>query len=194
MVALPVEPIPNFVEGDTSITNLQNLAYAVQFWTDNDVRPTWHFYKTATASLTAATWNTVNFGSVAFDSDGVFSSGAALIVTPGIYTVAMCLQGEAGTSGIGMLVSFLATAGANNPNETSGTTRRFGGRGGEACTSGADFALCASSMTPWIMYPGDTIVCQIYPSVAITLDNNSNGAYNQGRYVCNYTGLLIQTP
>jgi hypothetical protein len=191
MATLPGNPLPLFASNDYSVTDLQALAYGVQFWSDNDVRPTWHFYKTATQSLTANTWNEPQFGAVAFDSDSVHNGSSATIVTQGNYAVEACIQVEAGTSGIGLLAGFQVTAGANNPAYSSGTTQIFGLRGGLTVQSGADAALCVSAVVPWVLYPGDIVVPIVYPSAAVTLDNNTNSSYINGRYVCNFTGLYI---
>lgn len=189
MATLPVYPLPDFADNDSSLTNLQNLAYAVRFWTNNDLRPTWHTYKTSAQAIPATTWTSPQFGAVAFDSDSVHSNPGVVINTAGVYAVETCVQ--TGGSGIGLMVSFLATAGANNPNHTSGSTVRFGLRGGLMPSSGADGALCSTAIVPWSLYPGDSIQPQVYASSAVTLDNNSNSTYENGRFVCNFTGLMI---
>jgi hypothetical protein len=195
MAILPPKPLPTFFDGDSSLVNLNNLGYAIQFLTDNDVKPTWHFYKTATQAIPASTWTTVNMGTVAFDSDGTFTGGGyATIQTPGIYGVAACMQVQAGTTGIGVLTQFLVTAGSSNPNHAAGSSVNIGLRGGLATASGADTAFAPTALTPWVLYQGDTIQAQIYTTVAATLDNNSNSSYMNGRFVCNFTGMLVRTP
>lgn len=198
MTTLPENPLPVFADGDseaTLLTKMNALGYAVQFWTDCDILPTWHYYKIATQALTSGVWQAVNFGTVAFDSDSTFTTGGyATIQTAGIYAVETCVQCEAGTSGIGFLCAFLMTAGSNNPNQAAGTTSRFAFRGGYMPTSGGDGAVCSAGLTPWVMYPGDQIAVQVYPTANVTLDNNNNSTYENGRFVCNFTGQLKTIP
>lgn len=191
MAALP--SIPTFLD-DTAPTmaDLQALSYAVKFTSDMTVRPAWHFYKTSTFALTASTWNSPQYSTVAYDNDGVQSSGVAKIVTQGYYAVEACFDIGPTSSEITFLGTFLWTAGPSNPHFTSGTTLQFGPRGGGVNSENiADSALCITDICPNVCYPGDTIQPQVYVSAAATLQVNSNGSYHNGRFVANFTGCYV---
>lgn len=196
MATLPTVPGP-FADGTApTLVQLQQLAGAVSFISDCDVRPTWHLYQTNTQSLSASTWTnlgTAGGNNVAFDSDGVSSgSGVATIVTQGYYAVEACADIAVSSPAFTFLVAFLWKAGANNPHFTNGTTLRFGARGGNIVTdASANTAYCASDICPNVCYPGDTIVPQVFASAAIGLKYNTNDAYNEGRFVANFTGYFI---
>ena len=186
MATIPT--IPTFTDGDSNLTNLQDLSNAVNFLVNAQVRPTWHLYKTGTSSLSSGITSVV-FGTVAFDSDGVSNGTGVTIVTPGYYHTEMCVQVECTATGEQINVWFLVTFGANNPNFTNGTTKIYGARGSTTSSqTGVDAARVSSALCPYALYPGDKINPQIQVGTALTLDNNSNTSYIQGRFVCNFTG------
>lgn len=191
MVAIPT--VPSFADGDTSLTNLEALANAVSFFSSCDVRPMWHFYKTATEALSATTWTTVSYNFVAADSDGVYVAGsplgAAQIVTQGYYVTEACAGILAGGGSVGFGTRFLATAGSSNPNHTAGSNIVYGQTAGLAPnTSNQDAQLCFGSLCPWVLYPGDTIQAQVFCTGAISTSWASNSSYIKGRFAANFTG------
>lgn len=193
MVAIPTS-IPTFADGDTSLANLEALANAVSFFSSCDIRPMWHFYKSATESLAAATWTTVSYNFVAADSDGVYVPsggllGAAQIVTQGYYVTEACAGILAGGAVAGFGTRFLATAGASNPNHTSGSNIAYGQTAGLAPdTANQDAQLCFGSLCPWVLYPGDTIQAQVFCTGAVSTSWASNTSYIKGRFAANFTG------
>jgi hypothetical protein len=193
MTALPT--IPSFTDLTApSLTDLTNLSYAVSFTADCDVRPTWHFYRTATMSLTANAWNLIPTNQTAFDSDGVKGSGGAgaVIVTRGYYAVEGCVDVSVTSVGQIVIGAFLWTAGASNPHFTAGSTLVFGGKGGNSTDdNSSNSAYTFSDLCPRVCYPGDTIQPQVWTSFAFTLKYNSNDAFNEGRFVPNFTGIWV---
>lgn len=194
VVSLPVIPVPPvFPVQDSSLANLQALSYAVSFIANNDIKPTWHLYKTATTALAANSWQTVNFGSVAFDSANVSDGQGAVVTTAGYYAVEGCLPVQAGAGGIAAWISFLFVAGPNNPNASPGSQITFGLRGGTATsTAGDDFTLNSSAIAPLCLYPGDGLYLQAYVTGAVSTNVNNNSSYTAGRFVPNFTGTWIR--
>lgn len=194
MVALPVT-MPTFTSNESNLAHLQQLKYGVEFLIDDQVKPTWHFYKTATFSCTASTWVSPLYATAAFDSDSTQVSGGAVIATQGIYAVEGCTQVLSGsTAGFLYKAAFLLTAGANNPNLTAASTLRFGQRGGETAssTTAASSAICCADSTPFALYPGDRVDLQVFCGTTITLQNNINTNYIEGRFAANFTGQWIR--
>jgi hypothetical protein len=195
MATLPT--VPAFVTGDTSITKLQQLSDAVGFLSDMDIRPTFRVYKTATAALTSGAWATLPGGTLDYDNDGFFSAGVGFnptIQTQGHYCFEACVPFLTGTTAIGQRISILLTAGANNPNLTVGTTRRFGMRGGNSVsTTGNDTATCMSDHSPFGLYPGDVVALQVFVDTNVSTSFNSNTSYISGRFVPSFNGYWIRT-
>ena len=190
MATLPT--VPTFVANDTSVTKLAQLSQAVSFLIDCDTRPAWHFYRTTTFSL-ANGWNIPGYTVVAYDSDGVQSSGSAVIVTQGYYACEGCSD-ISNPSGIVMDLSFQVTFGANNPHHTNGTTLVFGQRGGSWLTPSADPAFTIGDICPAVLYPGDKVDFRTYVNATgQTLNKNVNAAFNEGRFVANFTGYFLRT-
>lgn len=191
MATLPTVPV--FAQDDSSLANLQDLAYAAKFLSDADVKPVWHTYGTATQSISATTWAGINTSVVAVDSDNVNTSPGVTIVTQGYYAVEMCVPFQVGTTSIGVAICFEVTAGANNPNHASGTSQQFGYRGTSSTDESAVYTtLCSAALCPWVCYPGDQIIPMAYASSAVTLGYNTNTAYREGRFVRNFTGMWIR--
>lgn len=193
MATLPTVPGP-FTDGTApTIVQLNQLSYAVSFIANNNVRPTWHFYKTTSNSLTQNAWNSPSYGTVAFDSDSVHSGGAVQVNTQGYYEVEACFDISVDATAFHALGSFLWTAGSSNPHFTSGTTLQFGGRGGSGVNDGSsNTAICITDICPNVCYPGDTIQPQVYVTdTGLTLKVNTNDSWNEGRFVCNFTGRWI---
>jgi hypothetical protein len=195
-----IPTVPQFVTGDTSITKLQQLSYAVSFIIDCDIRPTWHMYKKSTQAIPGTTWTPIASGTIAYDCDGVGAGTPMIadIVTTGYYAVEMCTQIVCTSANWKFFTSFLLTAGTSNPHYTSGTTLIFGVRQQMTTDSASyDTANVSADITPWVCYPGDTIQPQVYVGTAMTMDYNQNetsGATGQqGRFSCNFTGYLVRT-
>jgi hypothetical protein len=194
ITSIPVVPVPpSFAYQDSSLANLQALSSCVSFISDNDVKPTWHFYKTGVQALGANTWSTLIFGTSAFDSSNVSDGTGAQITTQGYYAVEACVPFQAGAGGIAAWVAFLVTAGPNSTH-TAGTTLQFGLRGGSAtAVAGDDFTLNTTDIVPWCLYPGDTVYVQAYVTSAISTNKNQNSSYTGGRFVPNFTGMWIRS-
>lgn len=194
MSTLPT--VPTFTDGESSLAHLESLASAVSFLSSCDMRPMWHFYKTATQSIASSTWTTVAYNYVAADSDGVYAGGTvgeATIVTQGYYVVEAC-AGALTSAAQGFYTRFLWTAGTHNANYSSGTSLVFGQTGGE--TNGQanqDAQLCFSAPCPYVCYPGDTIQAQVFSTGAISLAYNENVSYLKGRFAANFTGYWLRT-
>lgn len=189
--------VPAFGAGAPTIDQLNALSYAVSFLCDNDVRPAWSmFVYTATQIVPAATWTTVNFDHVAFDSDHVGIYPNAQIATQGVYALSACVQLEANANTTDEYsAAFGFTAGANNPHYTIGATQLFGYRGGGCSSTGsaaADNAVCLSSITPMTLFPGDLLTVQVYLSASHTLQTNVNTSYIQGRFANKFTGHWLR--
>lgn len=195
MVAIPT--VPSFVPGDTSITKLQQLSDAVSFISDNDIRPMFKVYKTATAAITINTWTALPGGTQGYDNDGFFGAGVSftpIIQTQGYYGFEGCVPLLTTTTAIGQRISFFLTAGANNPNLTAGGTFRFGLRGGNSVsTTGNDTAQCTSDQCPLALYPGDSVALQVFVDTAVSTNFNANASYISGRFVPMFTGYWLRS-
>lgn len=192
MVALPT--VPTFTDNTApSVATLQQLSDAVRFVSVMDVRPTCHLYKTSTQSIVANTQTTLTMGSVAYDSDNMsVTANIMTIHTQGIYAFEMCAGFQSLATAMKILVSFLFTAGTSNPHKTSGSTQRFGQRGGDsASTAATDTALCLSDICPIVCYPGDTIAAQVLTDTNVTMSKNDNNASFSGRVVPTFTGYFV---
>jgi hypothetical protein len=192
MATLPT--IPTFASNDSSLTNLQELSYAVSFLSNANVRPFWHIYQSGGGEgLTSSAWSVVNFNTKAFDSDGVYDAPGVEIVTEGYYSLTACIPiiGLATTEG--QVCSFKLTGGTNNPNLASGATFMHGYAGSASCTSASvDNALCLADISPICLYAGDLVQVQVWPAAGMTMDYNRNVSYEQGRWVPNFTGQWIR--
>lgn len=190
--------VPAFTAGTPTLTQLNALSYAVEFLAVNDTRPAWSFFMySSTQSVSASTWTNVAYDHTAFDSDGVQSYPFAVIKTQGYYAVTACVQIEANANTTDLAAAaFLFTAGASNPNFTTGTTKNFGYRGGGLSSTGsaaADNAICLSAPTQVVLYPGDKLSVQVYLSASHTLDINQNTSYIRGRFATKFTGHWLRT-
>lgn len=190
--------VPAFTAGAPTIAQLNALSYAVQFLAVDDLRPCWSFFMyTGTQSVSASTWTNVAFDHTAFDSDGVQSYPFAVIKTQGYYALTACVQFIANANTTDLYsAAFLFTAGASNPNFTAGTTKQFGYRGSSLSFTGsaaADNAVCLSSPTQVVCYPGDKLSVQVFISSAHTLDFNQNTSYIRGRFATKFTGHWLRT-
>jgi hypothetical protein len=192
MATLPSFPV--FAENDSSIAKLNELASAVNFLYNCSTRPVWHFHSETTQTLDSG-WTVVQFpsNSYNYDSDGVNSgAGGANIVTRGYYSVESCVQFTVNGSGIGLGAGFLFTAGSNNPHFSENSAIRFGIRArAPSGTSATDNSITPSDMVPVCCYPGDVLQAQAYCTAGITLRNNTNTSYTQGRFVLNFTGYYV---
>jgi len=196
MATLPT--VPSFSYQDTSLAKLQQLAYAVSFLADCDVRPTWHAIKTSTQSLPASTFTEVTWSTTAYDNDGVFtpSLSYATIVTQGYYRTETCVNvSQAGTSGAIFQAAFKVTAGSNNTHHTSGTTAYYGLKGGQgvAYIANIDSSYCLGAMCPWVLFPGDTIGVYAYWSGSTTIDILSPTSFMTAVHSTSFTGHFVRT-
>ena len=191
-----IPTIPSFTANETSVPHLQQLGQAAQFAAVASSYPMWRFYKTATGSLTISTWNTITFAQIAVDTDGIYASGAgnyAQIATQGYYSTeaALTLQGTgSGTNNFQM--KFLFTAGANNPNFSSGTAIGYGGAGSAAFNTTADYSLCMADYCPAVCYPGDQISVQVFINVATSTDVLVNTGSIAGWFVPQFSGRWVR--
>jgi hypothetical protein len=189
--------VPTFVALDSSLTKLQQLSACVEWIIDCSTgsRPIWHLYRSTTLSLSANTWTNYGGAGQAIDTDGVnvLGTGVVEIQTQGYYVVEGCGQLVNNANDVQFLTSFLWTAGANNPHFSSGATQRFGTRGGATCSEATtDAAQTPQCICPNVCYPLDTIQFQVWTSTAFNLDRNSNNAYQQGRFVTQFTGMWLR--
>lgn len=197
MATLPTIPGPFTDLTAPTMAQLRQLGQAVSFISDCTVRPNWHLYQQQTGmTLAANTWNgqatNTNAYTVAYDNDGVAGAKSANIVTQGYYAVEACFGVAVDATSFTLVGAFLWTAGANNPHFTSGTTLRFGARGGNTVSDNSSNTFyCTSDICPNVCYPGDSIQPQINPSVSITMKTNTNDSWNEGRFVANFTGMWI---
>lgn len=195
MSVLPT--IPSFVNGDTSLIKLQQLAQAVSFLVDHDVglHPTGHLYKTVTQSITATgAWQSQNINLTAWLSDPTYVSPGFTIQTQGYYSVEGHLGFESTSGANGYYARLLLTAGSNNPLG-NGVTVAFGERGGEAVqTASEDTDICCSALAPTCLYQGDQIAIQAFAATTVTtINKNQNTNYLSGRFVPNLTCTWIRT-
>lgn len=195
MATLPT--VPTFVDGDTSITKLQQISDAVSFLSDITTRPYFKVYKTASVSLTINTWTTISFGTVDYDNDG-FNSGsgpfAPVINTQGYYRFEGCVPLLTGATAISQRIAFLLTAGSNNPNLTVGSTLRFGLRGGNSVsTASNDTTQCSSEISPIGLYNGDSVALQVYVDTTVSTGFNANNSYISGRSILYFSGYWMRS-
>jgi hypothetical protein len=191
---LPV--IPAFTAGESSVAHLQQLSAAVQFGAVAQYYPMWRFWKGASQAIAANTLTLIQFGSIAVDTDGVWTvGGAATINTQGYYRCEMCLPAEAGTTSTNDLqLSFMFTAGPNNPHLSSGSTQRFGGAATSMTSvAGPDFVQCTADICPVVCYPGDSIGAWIYSYYAVSTNVLTNLAATAGWFPPQFTGMWIRT-
>lgn len=199
-----VPTVPAFATNDSSLTSIEDLAYCLRFLV-GDIRPAWHaFTINARTVASANTWTTINFGTIAYDSEanvpgstGIMASAStAQIQTQGIYAVESCATAVATSSAFYFDLSFLMTGGGNNPNLSTGSTRRFGLRGNTTlATAATQVTVCCADTTPVCAYPLDTIAMQVRASAAsVVVQTNMSPvpAYNQGRFVTNFSGHWIR--
>lgn len=207
MGANNVIPTVPFFSGNTaaSITQLNQLSYATSFIIDCDIRPVWMFFMySGQQSITAATWTSIAYDHVAVDSDGVAGSGHAnlpnaKIVTQGYYALSACTAITTNTDNADMYTTaFLITGGGNNPNLTTGTAYYMGYKGNRSSNTTeapSDNAVCISDMTPFPLYPLDTVTVQVYLSAAHSINVNTTAtqtAYNIGRIATKFSGQWLR--
>ena len=197
MSGFTVPVVPNFT-GVTvpTIAQLNQLSAAVNFLADADAAPSFHLYKTAQQTLTGAQWNTLNFGSAAFDPNSGSNSTGYTIQTQGYYAFEACTQLVDVSSGsTNWSTAFLLTGGGNNPNLANGSTWRFGWRGSTTgASSSVDDAQSTCDLSPCCLYVNDIVSVQVWVAAlgGGTLDNNRNQNFMQGRFVVNFTGLWVR--
>jgi hypothetical protein len=190
-----IPTVPTFIQNESSLTNLQSLSAAVSMVSVAASYPMWRFYGTGTQSLTANTWNQLRVGSIAVDTDGVYSTPATTVTikTQGYYECEACVPFEGNaTPFLGQGV-FLVTAGASNPHHISGATVMFGSFAGWAAysTAGVDATYTMSGKCPWVLYPGDTIIVQVYPLATGNLNNGLNATATSGNLTPQFSGRWI---
>lgn len=191
-----IPTIPTFSNGEYSIDHLQQLSNAVSLMTNGNLFPIWRFIKSATMSPTAGSWQTIPYNTVEYDSDNVHNqtTGGVQINTQGYYYCESCTPVQNAASTQVITLSFLWTAGGSNPNYSSGTTNRFGGACGTASTTAStDYVYCQADMCPVVCYPGDSIVVQIYPTLACVTDTLSNSSATSGWFAPQFSGRWIRT-
>lgn len=193
--------IPNFVAGSPAASDLNNLSYAVSFLLDHGTRPTWKFVSRGTGlTMSAATWTAIPWDTEIYDSDnvgpGTGTWTAATIVTQGYYHVEGAVQPQNQSTRVNFAMAFKWTAGASSPY-TSSSPGWFGYRASNMSVSTTAAATCGgiiSAITPFPMYPGDTIQTMAFVSgsTAPTLEINDNSAYMSGRFSMQFTGRWLR--
>lgn len=197
MATIPT--VPTFNAGDTSLLKLQQLSQAVSFLADVTTKPAFHVYKTSTQSITLNTWTIPsNTGcTIAYDNDNCFGGTAkftATINTQGYWVFEGCGPWATTATGISARVSFVLTAGANNPNLAPAGTIRFANRGGLSTgTASTDTVLVSAAVSPIALYSGDTVAFQVWCDATTTLNINNNASFISGRFVTNFTGHWLRT-
>jgi hypothetical protein len=184
-----IPTVPSFASNDSSLTNLQEMSTGVKFLTqvaNTTGLPAWHYYATATQSLSANTTTQVQYNKHALDTDSTYTStGIATVNTQGIYYCSATVGFASTATNEGFFIYFLITAGSSNPNHSSGATVKFGGGGiGTPPESGLNPMQSAGGYTPWACYPGDTIEVIAFAAAAFTI-LSTGAAYSQfyGRFI-----------
>jgi hypothetical protein len=196
---MKIPVVPSFPDGDTSIANLQALTDCVRFLTVSQFHPEWHFYLTAVFHVSGANvWDQIPFtdANVALDTDQVgnaVNTPAAVIRTPGYYSLTGCIPFQTGSTATNFWAGFQFVAGPYNATYSSGTTVNFGIRQGySVATGGYDESVCCEDIAPYC-YAGDSLalICRASLSAG-TVDANTESGAAAGRFVCNFTGKLIR--
>ena len=161
MPATTIPTVPSFASNDSSLTNLQNLAYCAQFLAVS--APHWQFYSTASTAVPATTATTMPMeGSVSNDESAWTSPGYITVQTLGYY---MCSYTLPVTSGFTVRAYLLLTPSASSPY-FGGGARVFALQSSFASTTA--IVMNGSDMTPICCYPGDTIKVVCFASGAVT--------------------------
>lgn len=189
---------PSFTDGDSDLAKLQQLSQAIGFVTcaSSPVGsfPLWHFFKTSTQTgVAAATWTQVSMGTVAIDTDSVLSSNMAKIKTRGIYALEGCVPVQTSASAMFCAARFLITGGGSNPNLASAATRAIGLKASTSdSNTGEDECNAPSAITPFPLYPNDTVQLQVYIDAGGTVDSTASPTATSQRLVCNFTGRWLR--
>lgn len=188
--------IPAFTQGESSVLHLAQLAQAAQFAAIADYFPLWRFYKGAGENISANTWTTLLFGSIAIDTDQVWNSGGwATVNTQGYYATEACVPFQNNGSANGDIqVRFLWTAGPNNPHYGSGSTQIYGGSSSSvpSGSGGTTFAICTADHCPVVCYPGDNISVEVGVSSALTTDTLTNNSATLGWFTPSFGGRWVR--
>jgi hypothetical protein len=195
MTSVPNVPTPAYAEtGLTDIYVWQSISNCVAFLTNMDYLPSFHLYKTAASTVVSGT-AALAFPTVSYDPAAMSNGTGVTIPLAGIYhfKATVPFATDATTTFLDLLFEF--TAGSNNPNFTSGSTEKFGGRGGLGCsTASVDTTLSAGSACPVDLYPGDTITVLTVNSTGTSIStsyNNNSGDW-QGRVVPSFMGKWVR--
>lgn len=193
-----IPSVPSFTAGEYDIANLVSLSSCVSFLTNAGNSPMWRFIKeSGISSPTANAWSTAPFNTVLYDTDNIHNStiGGVTTNTQGYYTCEASLSFEQGTVVFSVFMSFLWTAGANNPHHSSGTTIRFGGSGtkfGSGTADANDYNTVIADKCPVVCYPNDSIVVQIFPdATGVNTDTFRNSSPTVGISVPQFSGRWI---
>lgn len=197
MATVPVVPtFTGTVPSSADMTTLGTAA-AWQSWQSN----AWHCRLTADVSIAAATTLSIAWNSNVLLEGVTYTSPNITITTQGVYQMAANIMSDGTTMSAGAQwdVWLMMTAGANNPNFTSGTGYILGrgdqqlGNAGSPCVTLA----CAAAL-----YSGDRCSIQAYSSVANTVaaTHNTTGNHSFGQFVgtgmtvdggSNFTGFYV---
>jgi hypothetical protein len=196
--ALPV--VPTFSAGAPTLYELNQLSYCVNFLVNQNVRPAFHAFKKLYGDVSpASVWQTPNYGYVSFDCDGMWNDlptlTSATVQTQGYYVVESAVQFTLISTIELVAGAFLITGGGNNPHLGSGDLAYFGFRANVMGTTGAgaaDYAMSYSDITPFCLYPADTISPIIASGNAtVSTHSNLNTAFNIGRFVYSFSGKFL---
>lgn len=199
MATIPTPPV--FASNDHSLANLQALAACAEFLgvvddsSNANTLPVWHFYRGSgsSQSITASTLTGVQCGTIAIDTDGVFSSSgmSALLVTQGYYVVEATHPFVAPATACAIRSYFELYTGSSSPRG-AGITTKFG-LSAMGTGTADNLALNISDMTPYCCYPGDTITHYVYSTGAITVRTGGTPTGATGRSYCTFSGRWART-
>jgi hypothetical protein len=186
--------MPTFVANETNVTHLQQLSSAVAFLGVAGNEPSFRFVKSASASLTGGSWQTIPYNTVQYDPDNMHNAatGGIQVNTQGYYRLEACLEIEGPAANDTLSLSFFLTVGPNNPNFSNGTTLRFGGCGDAVSSGSNDWSFVIADVVPIVLYPNDQILVQCFPGGTTITDTLTNSAATAGWFSPQFSGRWIR--
>lgn len=147
-MAMTLPDVPSLNAGYVAdSTDMNAMAYAAQFALN---KPYSRVHATTTQTITSTTGTPVNYDTIDFDPDGMYSSGnpgRLTVQTPGYYKFRqMCNCGNVGAN-----VYMLVTTGSNNPIGAGNTFTQYSGY----VLGTTNGALGGSGILDAYMFPGD---------------------------------------
>lgn len=187
--------VPSFTNGETSVPHLQALSNAVAFLSTGGNVPSFRFIKSASATLSGGSWQTVPYNTVVYDPDNMHNAatGGIQVNTQGYYRLEACLEVEPPAANDTLSITFLLTVGPNNLNYSSGTTFRFGGNANAISSGSNDWSFCIADIVPIVLYPNDTILVQAFPGGTTITDTLLNSGATTGWFAPQFSGRWLRT-